>query len=314
MIKTVRHLFFLQKSNNHKPKLLHVEGIALLFVLVALWQVGVKTLSVGVGPIPAVLGFASTVTIDQVITQTNGRRQAEGLSALTSNSQLSQAAIAKGNDMCTNQYWAHISPAGLTPWVFMKGAGYKYSVAGENLARDFSDTGSMMDAWIASPTHKANIMNGKFREIGVAVVNCSLLGSDTALVVQMFGTQLANQVAGKTTSGATIVQETPIPAQAGTPQVAGQESAPQTLENVNPTLVLPTPISERTSLSFFTPLQMQKVFFIAVIVLVLGVLLVDMWVVEHKGIVRVSSRSLGHVLFFSGILIIILLVKAGVAL
>jgi hypothetical protein len=312
MTKTLRHLFFLHKSNNHKPKLLHVEGFMLLFVLVALWQVGIRTFSVGVGPIPAVLGFASTITVDQVIAQTNARRQAEGLTRLSVNPQLASAAVAKGNDMCTNQYWAHISPTGTTPWVFMKNSGYKYSVAGENLARDFAETGAMMDAWIASPTHKANIMNGKFREIGIGVVNCPLLGSDTALVVQMFGSQFVSPVAVGTTTTTAVTEEIEITETL--PQVAGQESVPSSLEEANPTLVLPTPISVNTSLSIFTPLQMQKVFFIAVILLVIGVLLVDMWVVEQKGVVRVSSRSLGHMLFFSGILIVILLVKAGVAL
>lgn len=312
MTKTFRHLFFLHKSNNHKPKLLHVEGFALLIVLVTLWQVGIRTFSVGVGPIPAVLGFASSITVDQVVTQTNARRQAAGLAPLSVNTQLASAAVAKGNDMCTNQYWAHVSPSGTTPWVFMKNSGYKYSVAGENLARDFAETGSMMEAWIASPTHKANIMNGKFREIGIGVVNCPLLGSDTALVVQMFGSQLVNPVAAGATTPSAVSEE--IEVVETIPQVAGQESVPSTLEDSNPTLVLPTPISANTSLSFFTPLQMQKVFFIAVLILVIGVLLIDMWVVEQKGVVRVSSRSLGHMLFFSGILIVILLVKAGVAL
>ena len=150
MEKSIRHLFFVQKSNNHKPKLLHVEGMVLLVILVAIWQIGVKAFTVGAGPLPAVLGFASTVTIDQVVAATNAKRQADGLSTLSFNPQLAQAAIAKGNDMCTNQYWAHVSPTGTTPWVFMKNSGYKYSVAGENLARDFADTGSMMSAWISS--------------------------------------------------------------------------------------------------------------------------------------------------------------------
>src|SRR5258708_28336998 len=95
--------------------------------------------------------------------------------------------------MFANQFWAHVAPDGTSPWQFFKNAGYQYYSAGENLARDFSNTSDMMAAWMASPTHRANIVNGRFREIGVAVVDGRLLGSDTTLVVQLFGTPLSGR-------------------------------------------------------------------------------------------------------------------------
>lgn len=197
----------------------------------------------------------------------------------------------------------------------MKGAGYKYSVAGENLARDFADTPSMMDAWMASPTHKANIVNPKYKEIGIAVINCSLLGSDTALVVQMFGSQYVGVAPGTTTARAAVksltTEEAPV-----NEQVAGQESAPKLLTETDPNLVLPqaSDSSEAKQLSVFTPTQFQKAFLVAILLLITGVLVIDMWLVEERKIVRISSRSLGHFLFLSGILIVVLIVKAGVIL
>lgn len=322
MVRTFTHLFSHHASNNHKPKLLHVEGLVVLIVLTIATSMGIRTLSSGVGPLPAVLGFSSSISASDVVAQTNEQRKSAGLEALSVNGQLVAAALAKGNDMCAKQYWAHISPAGTTPWVFMKNSGYKYAVAGENLARDFSDTPSMMSAWMASPTHKANIVNGKYKEIGIAVVNCSLLGSDTALVVQMFGSQLVGNTTGKTGSGTTvrtaqvkaITTEDALPTIEPTEQVQGQESVPEVVGEAQPVLQLETPKPTSRAVPVFTPMQAQKAFLLAILILVCGVLCVDMWMVEQRKIIRISSRSLGHFLFLSGIVIVVLLVRAGAVL
>lgn len=318
MSATLTHLFFHRRSNNHKPRLLHVEGLVVMIAIVLGSSVFSKAFSRPVGPLPAILGFSSSIQANDVVTATNSRRQAAGLSTLSVNSALVSAATAKGHDMCEHQYWAHISPTGTTPWVFMKGAGYKYSVAGENLARDFSDTPSMVDAWMASPTHKANIVNEKYKEIGIAVVHCSLLGSDTALVVQMFGSQSVGIASAQTTPKAAQVRSLTTEAQA-TPnpeQIAGQESVPQALAQADPSLTLPqaSDSSDPRQVSIYTPVQFQKAFLVAILLLITSVLVVDMWLVEQKNVVRISSRSLGHFLFLSGILIIVLIVKAGVIL
>src|SRR5260221_5046122 len=131
MIKTLAHLFTPQASNNHRSKLLHPEGFALLGATLIAVFVLTKTLTTTT--LPTVLGFASSITTSQVVTQTNEQRAALGLPALVVNGELNLAAQAKGNHICADQYWAHISPSGLTPWVFIKNAGYRYAVAGENL-------------------------------------------------------------------------------------------------------------------------------------------------------------------------------------
>ena len=105
--------------------------------------------------------------------------------------------------MFTDQYWAHTAPDGTEPWTFMHQMGYQYVVAGENLARDFGQTDEMVSAWLASPTHRANIMNPKYQEIGIAVIDGVLEGYETTLVVQMFGTPPSGRVASIVNSGST---------------------------------------------------------------------------------------------------------------
>jgi hypothetical protein len=134
-----------------------------------------------------ILGYASDISVSEVIRLTNQERAKSGLTQLQINSELSNAAAGKARDMFEKQYWSHTSPSGTEPWDFITGAGYSYRVAGENLARDFSNTSSMVQAWMTSPTHRDNIMHPRYQEIGIAVVNGSLDGVETTLVVQMFG-------------------------------------------------------------------------------------------------------------------------------
>ena len=112
----------------------------------------------------------------------------QGLPILMHNSVLDQSAMMKAQDMLANNYFAHNRPSdGTTPWEWFKAAGYNYTFAGENLAMNFSEAEEAMSAWLASPSHKANIMNANYDEIGIAVVVGKIDGRQTTLVVQHFG-------------------------------------------------------------------------------------------------------------------------------
>ncbi len=299
------HLFGHHTTNNQKARLLHVEGFLALVGIILASSVFVHALSGEILNLPAVLGFTSSITADQTVTETNALRASKGLTLLTVDKKLVDAALAKGNNMCQEQYWAHFSPSGTSPWSFMKNAGYSYSVAGENLARDFADTKSMVAAWVASPTHNANLIHPRYTNIGVAVVYCKLLGSDTALVVQMFGSP-----AGSAPNAGKIPKPVQNQRSANTQesqnaQVAGEEVEQQ--ENL--------PVQQLTDhVYILTPLQVQKAIALALIALVVCVLVFDMWLVEKKNTVRVSSRSLGHLFFFVGIAFCIAIIKAGATL
>jgi len=135
------------------------------------------------------LGYAiaSSITADRVIDLVNQARNQAGFKPLQENSKLSAAAENKAEDMIKNDYFAHNSPGGKTPWYWMDKSGYDYKYAGENLAMNFTSAEDEQKAWMKSESHKKNILNDNFREIGVAVKEGKIDGQSTTIVVQMFG-------------------------------------------------------------------------------------------------------------------------------
>jgi len=202
-----KKLFIPHEHNNHRANLLKPAFLGLFIALYVLNQSLIKTLSI---VRPGILGYSSEITAQKVLDQTNQVRQKAGLTLLSYNSTLSKSASAKAADMFANNYWAHNSPSGKSPWDFFKQNGYEYSVAGENLAKDFYDTDTMMKAWMNSPTHKANIVNSKYQEIGIGVVNGVLNGVKTTLVVQHFGTPVSGQVSAKSAQPPVAVTDSQV--------------------------------------------------------------------------------------------------------
>jgi len=144
-------------------------------------------LSTTVIPGDAFVVSASDIDIDELVSLTNTERNSRGLGRLTVDSRLVAAAQAKGEDMIAKDYWSHYGPNNESPWDFILEAGYNYNYAGENLAKDFSSASPIHSAWMASPSHRDNIINSNFENIGVAVVTGEFQGKETSIVVQMFG-------------------------------------------------------------------------------------------------------------------------------
>lgn len=113
--------------------------------------------------------FASDITSENIVKNINIIRKQNSLSELNPNPKLQSAAFAKSSDMILRNYFDHYA-FGLTPWIFIKNSGYEYSAAGENLARGFSTSEGIVNAWMNSPSHRANILNPNFEDIGVGVV------------------------------------------------------------------------------------------------------------------------------------------------
>jgi hypothetical protein len=130
------------------------------------------------------------ITKEEVIQMVNDSREKEGVKVLAENEKLSQAAAAKAEDMLKENYFAHNSPSGKTPWFWIEQAGYDYHYAGENLAMDFKNADEQHSAWMKSPTHKKNILNKDFQEIGVAVRQGFIEGHLAIITVQEFGTSM----------------------------------------------------------------------------------------------------------------------------
>ncbi len=134
-----------------------------------------------------ILGVQAELTQKTLLDATNYERGGKGAKPLQLNAQLSQAAQAKADDMFTQQYWAHIAPNGTTPWHWFEQAGYRYVEAGENLAKNFSTSEGVVSAWMASPTHRANVVKQDYQDVGFAVKTGELDGKTTTLVVALYG-------------------------------------------------------------------------------------------------------------------------------
>ena len=117
----------------------------------------------------------------------NGDRLHASVPSLKMNPVLIAAAQAKANDMAAKSYFAHVSPEGVDPWHWFKEVGYSFDYAGENLAVDFSDSSDVNQAWMNSPTHRENILDPHFTEIGIATAQGVYQGRATTFVVQEFG-------------------------------------------------------------------------------------------------------------------------------
>jgi uncharacterized protein YkwD len=139
--------------------------------------------------------LASEINAENVVRYVNAAREKEGLEKLVVSEKLTAVATAKVNDMVAHGYFAHTSPAGLTPWHWFEKIGYDYKYAGENLAINFTTAEAQQSAWMNSPTHRKNIMHENYREIGVAVAAGEVNGTLGIIAVQEFGT-LAHPGAG----------------------------------------------------------------------------------------------------------------------
>jgi uncharacterized protein YkwD/uncharacterized coiled-coil protein SlyX len=146
------------------------------------------------GPLRVPFGRQAGVPLTRagVLTATNDHRAQHTLPALTENEILHRAAENKVQDILAKQYFEHVSPDGTGPADVVDGVGYKYLRVGENLALgNFPTDAALVQAWMDSPGHRANILSDKFTEIGIAVARGTFEGEETWLAVQTFATPLA---------------------------------------------------------------------------------------------------------------------------
>lgn len=270
MFKKLSHYFLPHPDNNHRALLLQPSFLALFIAIYILNQSFIKSFTI---VRPGVLGYSSEITINKVLDQTNNQRSLLGLPPLTFNATLSTSATQKAQDMFDNNYWAHTSPQGKSPWDFFKTAGYEYSVAGENLAKDFYDTEGLIKAWMNSPTHRANIVNPKYQEIGLGVVNGVLGGVKTTLVVSHFGTP----------RDGIVLASTPPPV-----DIAVNIVAPS---------VSPTSINKVIAVALFT--------FIVVL------LFIDSYITLKNNTHRLTGSSASHIGFLLIILMLLIFTQQG---
>lgn len=198
------------KGNDYRPHIIRRYGLILL-ILVSMGLFLNSNNSIN----SDVLGNQSDVTISSLLNQTNQARSQAGKAPLLLNDKLNQAAYLKATDMFANQYWAHNAPDGTQPWKWFGDVGYNYNEAGENLAKNFLSTSTVMSAWMASPEHKMNILNDHYADVGFAVVSGKLDNEPTLLVVALYGLAASNDVAGVQRSFAAVETKLSLLSQIG---------------------------------------------------------------------------------------------------
>lgn len=303
-VTALLHYVSPRESNNYKARLLHAPYLFLLAIGLVIVQFTFAHTPQVTLPQGDVLGYASQISLPEVIRLTNVKRAESGLSPVTENALLDQAARAKGADMLAKGYWAHVAPDGTEPWDFFKGVNYKYRYAGENLARDFSSASGAVEGWMASPSHRENMLSPKYKDIGVAVVEGSLNGRDATIVVQLFGT-LATEpaivpvAAAKNTD--TVAKPAPVAPvatvkpQAVEPKIAGDS----------------TLSSDTTTSKTAYVFDVSKVISLSVIILLSIIFVVDAIIISRRNIYRHGGRRLAHITFLGIVIVVLVIAKAG---
>jgi hypothetical protein len=284
-MKFVNHIknhFLPHRGNNHKANALKTPLLFFYLLLFVFVQFTAPYMMKAKGD---VLGYAINIENQQLFDDTNAERAKAGLKMLKMNNQLSEAAMAKAKYMFAHNFWAHNAPDGTTPWKFIDDAGYNYLFAGENLAKDFVDSKGVVDAWMASPSHRANILQEKYQDVGFAVLNGNLQGEDLTLVVQMFGTPV--------TSAAVINNP--------------QSPLANEVNNVVPAQQI---LSSNSNLAIgkFVFTKEFSLYFIGFLIILLAI---DGFIVWRKQIIRISSHNLAHLMLLMCLFVVIAMLKSG---
>jgi len=308
----LHHLLFPRESNNHRAKLLHHDS---LLIILCLFLFCTSLFAAVNHTYPQVLGISADIAPGDLLTFTNQKRQENGLKPLVINDQLSQAAEQKATHMFANNYWAHIAPDGTTPWSFIKNSGYDYLYAGENLARGYTTASAVVDAWMASPSHRENMLSKNYNDVGFAIQSGTLTGSETILVVEELGSKYVAQESVDTQA---ISEVTPTPLVVAVITAAPTLAVPPTIPPTpEPTSAPKLEEKSATGVAAFQnqPLvdskSLSREISFGVLFVLLLVLIVDAIIIEKKKIARVASHNVDHIVFIIIIIIVAFIISRG---
>lgn len=182
--------FIPHRENDYRPRFFSVEVVAMTAIVFG----AIFLLALCIPLMQSYTDFLASVYPDVLVSYANeARKDIQNEGALSVNPLLEKAAQLKAQDMAAKGYFSHNSPDGKTPWYWFDFIGYSFKYAGENLAINFQDSKEVNDAWLASPEHKANILNPQFTEIGIATAAGMYDGKKVVFVVQLFGTPASQQ-------------------------------------------------------------------------------------------------------------------------
>jgi hypothetical protein len=211
IVQGFKKYFVPHEGNNHRPHILRRKIIAFTCLVMLVGELAFVLGTSFVVPHSDLFGI---ILVSTLTDGTNSQRTANDLPALRVSPLLQVAAQEKANDMAANNYFAHTSPTGKTPWYWFAKVGYNFSYAGENLAINYSDSQDVTTAWMNSPEHRANILNGNYTQIGMATAEGEFDGKPAIYVVELFGTPAATPITVATAEAPpyAAAQQTPSPA------------------------------------------------------------------------------------------------------
>lgn len=181
-----KDFFIPHECNEYRPRILRTKSLLIITLFVAFLKISVIGYLFFIYPYQAKM---SVEVINRVLELTNKDRQENNLGALTVNPVLVASAKAKAQDLIDKNYFAHHSPDGKKPWDFISRDEYPYLYVGENLAMNFTTADSVHLALMNSPTHKKNILNEKYTEVGIAMLSGEIDGRKTNVLVELFATR-----------------------------------------------------------------------------------------------------------------------------
>ena len=181
-----KEYFIPHEGNGHKPKFLRARSLTILVLSLLLLKAGVVGYLFLSYPQDA---HMSEEIVRRVFELINQDRAAGNVGTLGIQPVLTASAQAKADDMVAEDYFSHYSPDGRKPWDFIDRGEYPYIYVGENLAMNFTSAESVHRALMASESHKKNIMNPRYSDIGLAMVSGMINGKETNILVEMFGAE-----------------------------------------------------------------------------------------------------------------------------
>ena len=327
MFKIIHHYFFPHQRNNHRSKILHNSSllVIIVFLLLSTWfSIIVNSVN------PQILGITYSISDQELLVLVNQKRLDNGLSPLTMDEKLSGAAYGKARHMLDNNYWAHFAPDGTSPWNFIINSGYNYVYAGENLAKGFVNANDAVDAWMNSPTHRDNILSSQYKDVGFAIVEGTLQGEETVLIVELFGQKKNPFLASNTTDIETALsvsdQKEQAPVQA---QVQVQEEEEEASVSANEVAEVPllgsTDIDNLDSVNnfqsklyqsqpLFDVISSTKTFSFVLTAILLIAFILDFVVIVKRKIPRIVGNNLDHILLLSIFIVFIFIYNLGTIL
>ncbi|TSC86583.1 MAG: hypothetical protein G01um10148_569 [Parcubacteria group bacterium Gr01-1014_8] len=226
----ISHVILPLPENGHHPHLLRGPTVMTVLAVVSVLQIGFFAYQFTF--LSSSVNIASVLPGAIALLSNTARAEADSL-PLEISPVLAGAAQKKAEDMAQKGYFAHKEPNGDMPWHWFTEAGYNYVYAGENLAVNFSDTKQLVDAWLASPAHRDNILKPQYTEIGIGMATGTYKGKEAIFVVQFFGAEQDSRYAVSNTD--TVEDVAKIDAATSSvlgEQVSNASSAGSLLDNV----------------------------------------------------------------------------------